>query len=221
MVTITTGMGMRMDGSAEVALPEIILASRSPRRSELLRQIGVRFRIMPADIDESTRPEENPRSFVERLAREKAEAIARDHPNDLVLGSDTIVLLDGEILGKPEDSREAVSMLRRLSGAEHTVLTGYALLRLADQTSVTGVGEARVTFRELEDDEISRYVAGGSPMDKAGSYGIQEDLGAVFIEDISGDYYTIVGLPLAKVYLALRRVASSGKDGTPHSDKAD
>lgn len=194
-------------------LPDIILASRSPRRSELLRQIGVRFRVMPADIDESIRVDEDPRSFVERLAGEKAETIASDHQDEIVLGSDTIVLLEGAILGKPEDSEEAIQMLGRLSGATHTVLTGYALLRLADDTRITGVGEAQVTFRDLERDEIVRYVGGGSPMDKAGSYGIQEDLGAVFIEAISGDYYTIVGLPLAKVYLALRSLSHSAGTG--------
>lgn len=189
-------------------LPEIILASSSPRRRELLKQIGIRFTIIPPDIDETQLPDESPEAFVQRLSRQKAAQIADVHPESLVLGSDTIVLLDGEVLGKPRDADEAVATLRRLSGKTHTVLTGYALLRRSDRTEIVGMGQADVRFRELDDDEIDSYVAGGSPMDKAGSYGIQEDLGAVFIESIAGDYYTIVGLPVTRVYLALRNLSS-------------
>ena len=170
----------------------------------MLRQIGVRFRAIPADIDESIEDGEAPSDYVVRLSVEKARTIASSNPHEIVLGSDTIVVLDHQILGKPEDQQQAAEMLRRLSGATHTVLTGYALVQGPDENVITGIGRADVRFRHIEEDEIARYVAGGSPMDKAGSYGIQEDLGAVFIESIAGDYYTIVGLPLTQVYLSLR-----------------
>ena len=141
------------------------------------------------------------------MSREKALEIASGYPESIVLGSDTIVLLDDTVLGKPVDAADATAMLQRLSDNTHEVLTGFSLVRLSDGTEITGLGRAEVTFRRLEDEEIADYVAGGSPMDKAGSYGIQEDLGAVFIERISGDYYTIVGLPLMQVYRALQQLS--------------
>lgn len=141
------------------------------------------------------------------MSREKAHEVASGFPDRVVLGSDTIVLLDDTVLGKPVDRADATAMLQRLSDNTHEVLTGFSLIRLSDDTEITGLGRAEVTFRKLGDEEIADYVAGGSPMDKAGSYGIQEDLGAVFIERISGDYYTIVGLPLMQVYRALQQLS--------------
>jgi septum formation protein len=141
------------------------------------------------------------------MSREKAQAVASGFPDRIVLGSDTIVLLDDSVLGKPADAAEATAMLQRLSNKTHQVLSGFSLIRRSDDTEITGLGQAEVTFRKLADQEIADYVAGGSPMDKAGSYGIQEDLGAVFIEKISGDYYTIVGLPLMQVYRALQQLS--------------
>lgn len=182
----------------------LILASSSPRRRELLRQIGVAIRVVPPEIDEQSLEGEPPESLVVRLSVEKAAVVADQFRESLVLGSDTIVLLDNQVLGKPENEGDARNTLKRLSGKTHTVLTGYALLRRADGTSITGVGRASVTFRTLASDEIDAYVATGSPMDKAGAYGIQEDLGAVFIQRIDGDYYSIVGLPLQQVYTSLR-----------------
>ncbi len=187
--------------------PEIILASSSPRRRELLTQVGIPFQTVPPEIEEVMLEDESPEEFVRRMSREKAGAVAVEHPDRIVLGSDTIVLLEGDVLGKPVDTEDAAAMLRRLSGNTHEVLTGFCLLRLDDSTEISGLGRAEVTFRELDNDEIAEYVAGGSPMDKAGSYGIQEDLGAVFIERISGDYYTIVGLPLMQVYRSIRQLA--------------
>lgn len=184
--------------------PTLILASSSPRRRNLLEQLGYGFTVMPPDTDETQLEAEPPLDYVRRLALSKASDIAASILSGVVLGSDTIVVLENEILGKPETAEEAVATLKRLSGNTHTVYTGFALVEAGSGRSNVDVGEARVTFRELDDAEIRDYVAGGSPMDKAGAYGIQEDLGAVFIDHIEGDYYTIVGLPLTKVYLALK-----------------
>ena len=185
----------------------LILASSSPRRRQLLRQIGLEFVVIPPHVDETQHNGEQPLDYVQRLSLEKARAVANEQSTGLVLGSDTIVVLDGQILGKPADEEEAVATLRKLSGNTHTVFTGFSIVNAETGESHTDYGQANVTFRNLNDDEIRAYVAGGSPMDKAGAYGIQEDLGAVFINHIDGDYYTIVGLPLTKVYLALRSFA--------------
>lgn len=188
-------------------LPSVILASSSPRRRQLLAQIGVQFTVVPPDADESQLPDESPQQMVQRLAQLKARAVAGQQPTGLVLGADTTVVLNNAVLGKPTDPSDAGRMLRNLSGKAHTVFTGWAIVDAATGAEVMGCGSADVTFRPLDDDEIEAYVATGSPLDKAGSYGIQDDLGAVFIERIEGDYYTVVGLPLAQVYCALRAIA--------------
>ncbi|MCK7551499.1 Maf family protein [Marinobacter goseongensis] len=179
----------------------LILASASPRRAELLTQIGLSFESRPVGIDETVRAGECPLAYVERLAREKALAgIAGS--NQLVLGSDTTVVLDGEVLGKPVDATEAVATLTRLSAQTHQVMTAVAL------ASARGC-EARVvttdvTFRALSDEEIRAYVASGEPMDKAGSYGIQ-GLGGIFVKEIRGSYSSVVGLPLQETAELLSR----------------
>lgn len=182
----------------------LILASSSPRRRQLLRQIGVEFHVISPDVDETPLDSEKPLDHVLRLAELKASTVAKTRSDGIVLGSDTIVVLEDEILGKPGSPEEAVETLSRLSGQTHTVYTGFSLIDVSSGETITDYGEARVTFRALDEEEIRAYVATGSPMDKAGAYGIQDDLGAIFIERIEGDYYTIVGLPLTKVYLALR-----------------
>lgn len=185
----------------------LILASTSPRRKHLLEQIGMTFTVQPSNVDESLIPTFGavPEEFVQRLALLKAQDVASKTPaRSIVLGSDTIVVLDGEILGKPVDADDAKNMLRRLSGNTHTVYTGIALVDSETYSSVTAVQQTDVTFRELIDDEIAGYVATGSPLDKAGSYGIQDDFGAVFVAHIVGCYYTIVGLPLELFYRTLR-----------------
>lgn len=139
----------------------------------------------------------------------KAVAVQSEVSEGVVLGSDTSVVVGQAILGKPSDAGEARSMLRALSGRTHTVVTGFALIDIESGTQHVGHERTDVTFRELDDDEIDQYVLGGSPMDKAGAYGIQDDFGAVFIERINGDYYTVVGLPLARVYVALRSIEES------------
>src|SRR6185436_8566009 len=151
--------------------PRVVLASSSPRRRELLTLIGIPHVVLPADIDEAPYPNELPPVHAERLAREKAAVIAARETDAVVVAADTIVVVDGEILGKPRDEADAAVMLRRLSGRAHVVLTAVAVAR--EQTVVSGVESVDVTFRHLSDDEIGRYIATREPMDKAGAYGIQ------------------------------------------------
>ncbi|WP_417520847.1 Maf family protein [Marinobacter sp.] len=174
-------------------MTSIILASASPRRSELLTQIGVAFSVQPAHIDETPRASESPGDYVERLAREKALAISTDFPGDIVLGSDTSVVLEGAILGKPSDEAEATIMLTRLSGKTHQVMTAIAVTKGEHCESRLVVTD--VSFRVLSQGEIAAYVATGEPMDKAGSYGIQ-GLGGIFVKQLKGSYSAVVGLPL-------------------------
>ncbi|SNC66765.1 septum formation protein [Marinobacter sp. es.048] len=174
-------------------MASIILASASPRRAELLQQIGLNFSVRPADIDETPEPDETPEQYVERLAREKALAVAGSSPECLVLGSDTSVVLDGKILGKPTDPAVARETLARLSGATHQVMTAVALATEGQCESVLVITE--VCFRLLSTAEIEAYVASGEPMDKAGSYGIQ-GLGGIFVSELRGSYSAVVGLPL-------------------------
>ncbi|KAA1176349.1 septum formation inhibitor Maf [Marinobacter salinexigens] len=175
-------------------MADIVLASASPRRAELLRQIGVDFTVHPADVDESVEEGESPQCYVERLAREKAMVVAgRLSGDELVIGSDTSVVLLGEILGKPDNHDDAVAMLGRLSGASHQVMTGVAVVRNGLCKSTLVVTDVR--FRELSEPEVEAYVFSGEPMDKAGSYGIQ-GLGGIFVREIRGSYSAVVGLPL-------------------------
>ncbi|WP_372996151.1 Maf family protein [Marinobacter sp.] len=185
-------------------MPQIILASASPRRAELLQQIGLNFLVRPADIDETPEPAETPEHYVERLAREKAMAVAESAGNCLVLGSDTSVVLDGVILGKPADPADARATLARLSGATHQVMTAVALTAEGQCQSCLVITEVR--FRELSAGEIEAYVASGEPMDKAGSYGIQ-GLGGIFVNELRGSYSAVVGLPLQETAALL---ASAG-----------
>lgn len=182
----------------------LILASRSPRRRKLLAQLGLDFEVHPSDLDENATNHRLPEQLVEQLALEKARAVAARFPEALTLGADTIVVLDGDVLNKPADEAEARAMLRRLSGRTHTVYTGVALVHPASQREVVDYEATEVTFAPLTDAEIDAYVATGSPLDKAGAYGIQDDYGAVFIRRIEGDYYNVVGLPLHRLYRMLR-----------------
>jgi len=172
----------------------VILASQSPRRRELLTLVGIRHDVRPANIDERLLEGESPRAYVERLAREKVEAIAA--PEAVTIGSDTTVVVDGEILGKPNDEAEATAMLRQLSGRWHVVMTAVAA-RWRGRI-VSDVEEVDVEFRDLSDDEIRAYVATGEPMDKAGAYGIQ-GYGATIVDRVDGDYFAVMGLPLNRL----------------------
>ncbi len=181
-----------------------ILASRSPRRHKLLAQLGLDFEVHPSDLDEQATLYQPPDELVEHLALAKARLVAPCFPEALTLGADTIVVIDGTVLNKPADAAEARAMLRRLSGRTHTVYTGLALLHPVSKREVTASEATRVSFAPLSDEEIEAYIATGSPLDKAGAYGIQDDYGAVFIRRIEGDYYNVVGLPLHRLYRLLR-----------------
>jgi septum formation protein len=189
----------------------LVLASASPRRQELLRNAGIPFVAQPTHIPEVPQPGEAPRSFAERMAREKALAVFRQRPNDFVLGADTIVVIDGEILGKPRDDADAARMLRLLSGRKHQVTTGVCLagkLRTENGNLATGFEDVRsettlVTMTALTDDDIRSYISTGEPMDKAGAYAIQ-GRASRWVSRIEGDYFNVVGLPVSLVYKMLR-----------------
>ena len=177
-------------------LMRVILASQSPRRRELLTLVGIAHEVQPADIDETPWPDEAPIPHTERLATAKAQVIATRNPDALVIAADTIVVIDGAILGKPTDEGDAHAMLRRLSGRTHEVCTAMAVA-IGDQVRAEVV-RVHVRFRMLDDDTITRYVQTGEPMDKAGAYGIQ-GYGATIVEHIEGDYFAVMGLSLVTV----------------------
>jgi len=186
----------------------VVLASASPRRRQLLELLGLAPEVVPSDIDETWREGEGPAAHAERLAREKAARRAR--AGAVVIGADTIVVIDGAILGKPADAAEARAMLRRLAGREHEVFTAVAVAREARMAS--GVSRTRVRFRALDDATVAAYVATGEPMDKAGAYGIQ-GYGAVLVERIEGDYFTVMGLGLTLLVDLLARLGLSYRFG--------
>nr|WP_260697864.1 Maf family protein [Enterococcus mundtii] len=181
---------------------KIVLASQSPRRKELLGRLVPAFSIQPADIDETPKPNEDPLAYVQRMAAEKAEAVQKESEETLVIASDTTVVLGNEILGKPEDDDEAKRMLRKFSGTTHDVYTAVVITDGTQEERI--LSQASVTFYELTDEEIERYLATGDHRDKAGAYGIQSYAGA-FVESISGDYYSIVGFPIGAVNQALKK----------------
>ena len=183
----------------------LILASQSPRRKSLLRQIGLKFRVIPSRIAEVLSPSQTPGDNAKRIALEKASEVAAHLRKGIVIGADTIVVLDHHVLGKPTSKDDARRMLRLLSGREHSVFTGFALVDVESKRHVTGVEETKVRFRKLDEREIIAYINSGSPMDKAGSYGIQDDFGAVFIEKVNGCFYNVIGFPLSRFYSTLQR----------------
>ena len=185
-------------------LAPFVLASGSPRRRRLLEGLGLAFEVVVSDVEETVDPALAPEVIVQHLAQKKAAAVAASHPEALTLGADTIVVLENDILGKPTDESNARAMLRCLSGATHEVYTGIALLHPPSNRCRTSYEATRVTFGTLTAQEIDAYVASGSPMDKAGGYGIQDDHGALFVARIDGDYYNVVGLPLHRLYRLLR-----------------
>ena len=186
-----------------MSAPLVMLASQSPRRRELLSLVGIAHEVRPMDIDEGVLPGEQPAPHCERLARAKAHALIQLAPSAVVIAADTIVVIDGEILGKPRNAKDARAMLRRLSGRVHAVFTAIAVARGAQLESV--VEEVEVEFRPLDDDEIMRYIATGEPLDKAGAYGIQ-GYGATIVRRIDGDYFAVMGLSLVALVALLARV---------------
>jgi septum formation protein len=180
--------------------PRIILASQSPRRAQLLRMLALEIEAVPADIDESWQQGEDPVAHAARLAREKAAYVAASHPDAVVIGSDTVVILDGAVLGKPQDEADAVRMLLALQGREHEVATGIAACWNGVHSAVERV---RVRFRPFGRDIAEAYAATGEPLDKAGGYGIQ-GFGSTLVERIEGDYFAVMGLPIARLILLLQ-----------------
>lgn len=186
----------------------IVLASQSPRRIALLKQIGLHPDVIPSRISEEFDPLMTAAENTKRLALEKAQEVGRGLENALVVGADTMVVLADQVLAKPTDPEDAIRMLELLSGRRHVVHTGFALLDRPSDRYVVDVESTIVTFRNLPRSEIEEYVATGSPMDKAGAYGIQDDYGAVFVSRIEGCFYNVVGFPLSKFYTRLAEFQS-------------
>ncbi len=182
----------------------IILASKSPRRKELLSLITTEFEIIPAEGEERADRSLPPQQYVCELARHKAEEIAASHPGDIVIGADTVVVTDGEVLGKPKDEADAKRMLGMLSGREHLVCTGVCIISRDKNTCFCE--DTAVRFFPLTNAEIDEYTASGEPFDKAGAYGIQEWIGKVAVEGINGSFYNVVGLPVQRLYRELKKV---------------
>ena len=182
-------------------LPKIILASGSPRRAEILHSVGWEFEKSVADVDETEFAGENPADYVRRLAKTKAEAVAVNYPNKMVLGADTTVVIDEQIIGKPVDLADARRMLKMLSGRTHEVLTGVAVVKNGETR--VGLQRTKVKFAELNDEQIEFLVEFGEPLDKAGAYAVQAQA-ALFIEGIEGDYWNVVGLPISSVFQMIK-----------------
>ncbi len=181
----------------------IYLASKSPRRRKLLKQINIQFKSFSVDLKEEILDGEHPVKTVKRLSEQKLSLAEKKTDHGILITADTIVVLDKEIIGKPKSESEAKAILKKLSGKTHNVYTGFAIKNKSTDRKIVDFEKTAVTFRNLSDEEIDDYVKSGSPMDKAGAYGIQDDFGAVFVTKISGCYYNVVGLPLSKVYKKL------------------
>ena len=189
----------------------IVLASQSPRRRELLERMGItKFDIIPAKGEEVANPDLSPQALVEALSRQKAAEVAQQEPDALVIAADTVVAIDGKVLGKPTSPQHAIEMLTGLSGREHHVYTGFTV-GLGGKL-ITAHEDTIVNFRHLTDREIAAYVATGEPMDKAGSYGIQ-GFGCVLVSGIQGDYYNVVGLPVCRLAQVLEQFGINGLTG--------
>ena len=180
----------------------LVLASASPRRKALLERVGIEIEVVPSTIEEVPQKDEDAGSHVLRLAREKTEEVANRFPDRWVIGADTLVVIDGEILGKPETSKEVRRMLSALSGRDHRVLTGYAVARKKEAAFVSRVVETRVRVKDLSPGEINWYIRTGEPFGKAGAYGIQ-GVGSFMVEEIQGSYTNVVGLPVCQVLVSL------------------
>ncbi len=185
---------------------KIFLASKSPRRRKLLKQLGIKFKSFSVDLREEVFDGEHPIQTVKRLALHKSDEATKKIKSGIVITADTIVVLDKEIIGKPKNEKDAGKILSKLSGKTHIVYTGFAIKNIEKNKLILDYEKTEVTFRKLLPKEIKDYIASGSPMDKAGAYGIQDDFGAVFVQRINGCYYNVVGLPLAKIYKSLLEI---------------
>ena len=184
-------------------IPQIYLASKSPRRRKLLTQLALKFKSFSVNLNEEIFDGEHPVKTVKRLALHKSDAAIQKIKSGIVITADTIVVLNKEIIGKPKNEKDAFDILSRLSGKTHAVYTGFVICNVGTGRKIIDYEKTKVTFRKLLPEEIRNYIKTGSPMDKAGAYGIQDDFGAVFVEKINGCYYNVVGLPLAKFYKRL------------------
>lgn len=182
---------------------KIILASSSNRRKELLSKLGLKFTVMPSKLDESGYDKESPDNFVKQISLDKASKVASFLENALIIAADTIVVQNEDILGKPEDEEDAFNMIKLLSNTRHKVYTGLAIISADDKMHYIDYAVTEVFMRKIDDDEIERYIKTGEPMDKAGAYGIQGK-GGIFVEKILGSYFTVMGLPIHKLSLALK-----------------
>jgi septum formation protein len=191
----------------ETVCMNIILASASPRRSRILSELGYQFRTVPSKIVEKSIPGESPEDHVLRLSGIKAKTVADDYPGDLVIGADTEVVLQGEILGKPDSEGEAIEMLKMLSGQTHSVYTGLTLIQADERISKSGYDKAEVTFNDLSEERIRDYVKSGEPLDKAGSYGIQ-GIGSFLVKNCAGELDTVIGFP-SRLFKQLYKEVSS------------
>lgn len=184
----------------------ITLASKSPRRRKLLKQLNIKFTSITVDTEEKVRRNEKPWLTVKRISAEKMDKAKTLVKDGIIITADTIVVLDSKVIGKPKDEKDAYRILKRLSRRTHIVYTGYSIFNWMNNKTTTEYEKTFVKFRKLSDTEIWEYIKSGSPMDKAGAYGIQDDFGAVFIEKVNGCYYNVVGLPLAKLYHSILRI---------------
>jgi nucleoside triphosphate pyrophosphatase len=191
-------------------LPHFYLASRSPRRRQILEMVGMNFTLLDVEVDEDNHFADNPEEYVMSLSAKKAKAASVQIEAGIIAAADTIVYVDRKVLNKPLDGEDARRMLSTLSGRTHTVYTGFTLLEVPGGRSASECAATEVTFRKLESEEIEEYIESGAPFDKAGAYGIQDDLSALFVERINGDFYNVVGLPLPQFYLALKRFSGAG-----------
>lgn len=184
----------------------IYLASKSPRRRKLLKLLGVNFKLFSVNFNEEIFDGEHPSQTVKRLAYHKYLIASKKIKNGIIITADTIVVLNNKIIGKPSDKKDAFKILKKLSGKTHLVYTGFVVANTETNKQIIDYEKTKVTFRKISDEEIREYIESGSPMDKAGAYGIQDDFGAVFIKKIEGCYYNVVGLPLSKIYIALQKI---------------
>ncbi len=196
------------ENNYELSSSKLILASASPRRKELLKLVGLNFEIKPSNVRETFLKGETPVEHVLRLSEEKALSVSVDNPDVWVLGADTIVIINGEVLGKPAVADEARKMLRKLSGRKHKVITGFCLTRKDTDEMIKNTVESSVVFKEISEGEIDWYVRKKEPYDKAGGYAVQ-GIGAFFIKEIQGSYTNVVGLPLCEVMEALKKVGAT------------
>ena len=183
-------------------MQNLILASSSPRRKELLENLHLHFEVSSSDVDESFDPVLSPGEIVKELAHRKAQAVFKKHPDSYVIGSDTVVVKDGNVLGKPGSGKEAFTMLKSLSGSTHSVYTGVSIV--TPENVITFYEKTDVVFWELTDEEINSYIGTGEPFDKAGAYGIQ-GIGSMLVKSITGDYFSVVGLPVSRTVRELRK----------------